>query len=164
MTGYPPFVRRDHQLQVGDALRWNRPLLALKRRAWWTEGILLPQQCLVGMPSVSRDRHVELLRTAYVTFLDFEAKHAQGLRGIEGQEQPLWSRCSGDPAAPPGTAVVVEGMGNRVIGRFRGHPHGRERRDVFFFWPSDPLCWVVRKEVFPQHDSSCAPLMCWAGP
>ena len=67
-------------------LRWNRPLLALKRRTWRTEGDTLPQQRLVGMLPVSRDRHVELLRTAHVTFLDFEAEHVQGLRGIEGQE------------------------------------------------------------------------------
>src|SRR5215510_16101894 len=164
MTGSPPFGRRDHQLQVSDTLRWNRPLFALKRCAWRTEGILLPQQCLVGMPPISRDRHVELLRTAHVTFLDFEAEHAEGLRGIESQEQPLWSRCSSDPAAPPGAAVAVEGVVNWMIGRFRGHPHGRERRDVFFFWRSNSLCWVVHEEMFPQHDSSSSSLMCWAGP
>src|SRR5215217_1340070 len=86
MTGCAPFVRRDHQLQVGDALCRNRPYLALKRRTWWTESVLLAQQRLVGMPPISRDRHVEFLRTAHVPFLDFEAERAQGLRGIESQE------------------------------------------------------------------------------
>jgi hypothetical protein len=65
MTGCAPFVRRDHQSKVGDALRRNRPCLALKRRARWTEVVLLAQQRLVGMPPVLRDRHVEFLRTAH---------------------------------------------------------------------------------------------------
>jgi hypothetical protein len=38
----------------------------------------------------------------YVPFLDFKAEQAQGLWGIEGQEQPLWSWHFGDSAAPPG--------------------------------------------------------------
>jgi hypothetical protein len=42
MAGCAPFVRCNDQLQVGDALRWNGPLLTLKRRAWWAEIILLP--------------------------------------------------------------------------------------------------------------------------
>jgi len=42
----------------------------------------------------------------YVPFLDFKAEQAQGLWGIEGQEQPLWSRHSGDSAAPPGARVI----------------------------------------------------------
>src|SRR5689334_3155091 len=41
MAGCAPFVWRDHQLQVGDALRRNRPCLALKGRAWWAKIILL---------------------------------------------------------------------------------------------------------------------------
>src|SRR5215475_14903752 len=74
MTGCAPFVRRDHQLQVRDAFRRNRPCLALKRGARWTEGILLAQQYLVGLPSVSRQRHLNLLRTAYIPFLDLKAE------------------------------------------------------------------------------------------
>src|SRR5262249_33765518 len=113
---------------------------------------------------VSRDRHLEFLRTADVSFLDFEAEQAQGLWGIEGQEQPLWSRRAGDPAAPPRATVAVEGVVNRIIGGLRGHPHSRERRDVFFSWRRDSLCGMVREEVFAQHDASSAPLMYWAGP
>src|SRR5262249_23997555 len=86
MAGGAPLVRRDHQLQVRDALRRNRPCLALKRRARGTEVVLLAQQCLVGLPPVSRDRHLDLLRTAYIPFLDFEAEQAQGLGGIKDQE------------------------------------------------------------------------------
>src|SRR5262249_20468297 len=102
MTGCAPFVWRDHQLQVRDAFRRYGPYLALKRGARWTEGILLAQQRLVGVPPVSRDCHLNLLRTAYSPFLDLKAERTQGLRGIEGQEQPLWSRSLGDPATPPG--------------------------------------------------------------
>src|SRR4029450_9655316 len=64
MTGCAPFVWRDHQLQVRDAFRRYGPYLALKRGARWTEGILLAQQYLVSLPSVSRDCHLNLLRTA----------------------------------------------------------------------------------------------------
>src|SRR5260370_42390537 len=81
MTGCAPFVRPDLQLQMGDALRRNRPFLTLKRRAWWTKGILLAQQCLIGVPPVSRDRHVGFLRTADVPFLALKADPPPRLRG-----------------------------------------------------------------------------------
>src|SRR4029434_2654795 len=116
MTVCAPFVRRDHQLQVGDTLRRNRPCLAFKRCAWWTEGVLLAQQGLVGLPPVSRDCHLDLLCTAYIPCVARKAELAQGLRGIEGQKQPLWPRCPGDPAASPRAAVAVEGVVNRIIG------------------------------------------------
>src|SRR5437879_6512225 len=164
MTGRVPFVRLNHQLQMGDALHGNGPLLALKRRAWWAKGVLLAQQGLVGLPPVARDRHLDLLRTAYIPFLDLEAELAQGLRGIEGQEQPLWSRRPGDPAAPPRATVAVEDVVNRIIGGLRSHPHSRECRDVFFSWLSDSRCWMVCEKVFAQHDASSSPLRHWAGP
>jgi hypothetical protein len=149
MAGCAPFVRRDNELQVGNALHRDCPILTLKRRAWGTKGILLAQQCLVSMPPVSRDRHLDLLRTARVLFLNLKTEQAQGLGGIEGQEQPLWSRCCSDPAAPSRAAVAIEGVVNRIIGGLRGYPYGRERSDIFFSWLSDSLCWRVREEVFP---------------
>src|SRR5262245_30522735 len=118
MAACPPFVRRDHQLQMGDPFRWNRPLFALKGRAWWTEGILLAQQCLVSVSPVSRDCYLEFLCTAHIPFLDLEAEHAQGLWSIEGQEQSLWPRRFSDPAAPPGTAAAVKNIVNRISGGF----------------------------------------------
>jgi hypothetical protein len=82
-------------------------------------------------------------------FLDLKTEQTQGLWGIEGQEQPLWSRRPGDPAAPSRAAVAIEGVVNRIISGLRCYPYGRERRDVFFSWLSDSLCGIVREEVFP---------------
>src|SRR5262249_15573872 len=89
MTGCASFVRYDHQLHVRDTLRRHGPGLTLKCRARWTEGVLLAQPCLVGLPPVSRQRYLNLLRTVYVPLLDLKAERAQGLRSIENQEQPL---------------------------------------------------------------------------
>jgi hypothetical protein len=61
---------------------------------------------------------VEFLCTAHVPFLDLEVEYAQGLWGIENQEQSLWSRRSSDPAAPSRATVAVEGVVNRIIGGF----------------------------------------------
>ena len=133
-------TRREMMRQAGTAA------VLATTSPWW---LVRRAHAARSVSPVTRDRYQKFLHPAHLWFLNFEVERVHGLRRIEGQHQPLGPRLAGDPAAPPGSMVVVEGMVNRIIGSLRGHQHGGECRDVLVSSPGDEPSWVVCENVFP---------------
>src|SRR4030095_2281929 len=122
-----------------------------ERRSRRAEVVLLTHEFAIGLPPILGDGYRQFLRAADLPLLDLDQDLTNSLRGIECQNQRLFTRLCGNPATCPSSSLTVERVGDRMARIFRANEHRRYSGDIHLGGTTARHGAMCCQNLFAQH-------------